>query len=112
MPLRLTDPEKPGHSRVMKLFLVDPNYRICSTSNVPPQQFDWWAREVTFDLVVKGKLVSREIANYTMEYVEGWLMKLPEARRHRVNQVKERRWNDAVRYNETPVYRLTSLIFR
>jgi hypothetical protein len=25
------------------LGLVDPNYRLCSTRNVPPQQHEWWA---------------------------------------------------------------------
>lgn len=102
--LKLTDTTKAGHYRMMKLFLVDPNYRICSTSNVPPQQFDWWAREVTLDLVVNGKLVSREIANEIMDYVEGWLMKWPEARRHRTAQLRERRWNAAVRYSAAPGY--------
>ena len=103
-PLKLKDPTKPAHYRVIKLFLVDPNYQICSTRNVPPQQFDWWAREVIFDLVIRGKLVSREIANLIMDFVEDWLMKLPEARRHRVTQLKERRWNDAVRYSCAPSY--------
>jgi hypothetical protein len=37
-PFRLKDAERPGHHRVMTVMLVDPNYRICSTRNVPPQQ--------------------------------------------------------------------------
>ena len=39
-PFRLEDPTKPGHHRWVTLMLVDPNYRICSTRNVPPQQAD------------------------------------------------------------------------
>ncbi|EGP88866.1 uncharacterized protein MYCGRDRAFT_99590 [Zymoseptoria tritici IPO323] len=36
----LLDPTRPGRRRWLKLHLVDPHYRICSTRNVPPQQFD------------------------------------------------------------------------
>ena len=39
----LQDPTKPGHRRFIALWLVDPHYRVISTGNVPPQQFDWWA---------------------------------------------------------------------
>ncbi|BDD56300.1 hypothetical protein MPDQ_002040 [Monascus purpureus] len=39
----LQDSSRPGHLTVIKLYLVDPHYRICSTRNVPPQQHDWWA---------------------------------------------------------------------
>ena len=39
---QLADPSKPGHMRLLVLHLVDPNYRICSTRNVPPQQHAWW----------------------------------------------------------------------
>ncbi|KAH9896247.1 hypothetical protein F4778DRAFT_783527 [Xylariomycetidae sp. FL2044] len=41
-PIRLVDPTKPGHRRFIALWLVDPNQRIVSTANVPPQQLDWW----------------------------------------------------------------------
>jgi hypothetical protein len=38
----LLDPSRPGRTRFLKLHLVDPHYRICSTRNVPPQRYDWW----------------------------------------------------------------------
>ncbi|CAI6334731.1 unnamed protein product [Periconia digitata] len=41
-PFSLTDKTKPGHMRYIALWLVDPNQRIISTANVPPQQQDWW----------------------------------------------------------------------
>ena len=41
-PFKLVDPTKPGHRRFIALWLVDPNKRIISTANVPPQQQDWW----------------------------------------------------------------------
>ncbi|KAJ5963897.1 uncharacterized protein N7479_003773 [Penicillium vulpinum] len=37
----LKDKAKPGHARAMVFFLVDPNIRIISTANIPPQRLDW-----------------------------------------------------------------------
>jgi hypothetical protein len=42
----LKDPAKPGHRRFIALWLVDPNVRIISTANVPPQQLNWWAESI------------------------------------------------------------------
>lgn len=42
----LADPTKPGHRKILAMFLIDPNIRILSTANVPPQRRDWWAKEV------------------------------------------------------------------
>ena len=41
-PLELADPTKPGHQRIIVLWLVDPEMRVIITANVPPQQRDWW----------------------------------------------------------------------
>lgn len=45
-PFGLADPSKPGYRKILAMFLVDPHIRILSTSNVPPQQRDWWAEEI------------------------------------------------------------------
>lgn len=37
----LLDKSKPGALKFMSFFLVDPNIRIISTANVPPQRLDW-----------------------------------------------------------------------
>ncbi|KAF9469542.1 hypothetical protein BDZ94DRAFT_1231203 [Collybia nuda] len=39
-------PTKPGHHKILALFLVDPNIRIILTSNVPSQRKDWWIEAV------------------------------------------------------------------
>ena len=39
----LVDRTRPGHRRFIALWLVNPNQRVISTANVPPQQADWWA---------------------------------------------------------------------
>ncbi|KAJ2927367.1 hypothetical protein H1R20_g9729, partial [Candolleomyces eurysporus] len=44
-PFKLADPTKPGHRKIVALFLVDPNSRIISTADVPCQRQDWWADE-------------------------------------------------------------------
>jgi Protein of unknown function (DUF4246) len=45
-PFRLQDRTKPGHRKILALFLVDPNVRVLSTAHVPPQQLDWWRKSV------------------------------------------------------------------
>ncbi|EHK15597.1 uncharacterized protein TRIVIDRAFT_37955 [Trichoderma virens Gv29-8] len=44
--IKLKDTSKPGSRHLISLQLVDPNARIISTANVPPQQHDWWASAV------------------------------------------------------------------
>lgn len=39
--IELLDKNKPGAFKTMSFFLVDPNIRIISTANVPPQRLDW-----------------------------------------------------------------------
>ena len=41
-PFKLSDPTKPGHRKIVALFLVDPNIKITSTAHVPCQQQEWW----------------------------------------------------------------------
>jgi hypothetical protein len=45
-PFELADPAKPGHRKILALFLVDPNIRVISTVNVPPQRHDWFRDEM------------------------------------------------------------------
>lgn len=37
----LADKTKPGHRKIVAIFLVDPNTPVISTANVPPQQIHW-----------------------------------------------------------------------
>jgi hypothetical protein len=41
-PFSLVDRTKPGHRKILALFLVDPHLPILSTANVPCQRGDWW----------------------------------------------------------------------
>ncbi|KAJ3498003.1 hypothetical protein NLG97_g1461 [Lecanicillium saksenae] len=42
-PFQLADASRPGHRKILALFLVDPAVPIISTANVPPQQRHWWS---------------------------------------------------------------------
>jgi hypothetical protein len=46
-PFSLVDRTKPGHRKILALFLVDPHLPILSTANVPCQQRDWWCEHIT-----------------------------------------------------------------
>ncbi|KAJ5160179.1 uncharacterized protein N7482_007183 [Penicillium canariense] len=79
-PFRLEDPTQPGHHRWVTLMLVDPNYRICSTRNVPPQQADWKEKDG------EGKGNER-------------CFRKEEAEDHRREMEKERAWMQYARYD-------------
>ena len=62
------------------LWLVDPNYRICSTRNVPPQRSDWWAEARDVD----------EKAGGAASGAQTHLMDLDEAKALRLELMDER----------------------
>ncbi|KAM3556275.1 hypothetical protein MY1884_005142 [Beauveria asiatica] len=62
----LADPARPGHRKILALFLVDPKVPVLSTANVPPQQRAWWEREVGAD---PADLVGRKLPNELREMV-------------------------------------------
>ncbi|TFK53671.1 hypothetical protein OE88DRAFT_1655905 [Heliocybe sulcata] len=45
-PFKLDNPSRPGHRKILCFFLVDPTLKIHSTSVVPPQQYEWYMREL------------------------------------------------------------------
>jgi hypothetical protein len=91
-PFKLADPSMPGHYRSIKMYLVDPHYRVCSTRNVPPQQHHWWAQAVGNDLATAG--VPQEIVDEIVQGTDSWPMGMQEARQHRQEIIKEHRWNE------------------
>jgi hypothetical protein len=88
-PFGLEDPLRPGHLRYVKLSLVDPNYRICSTRNVPPQQHDWWFEDVAQAADLYEKL-PEELVCMIQKETEGYPMGMKEAQDIRA-QVEEER---------------------
>lgn len=55
LPFRLADATKPGHRKILALFLVDPGAKVLSTAQVPPQRRDWWEQEAKWQQVM-GRL--------------------------------------------------------
>ena len=87
-PFELVDKTKPGHRRCLVLWLVDPHYRICSTTNVPPQRHDWW-----LDMVRKNADFSKmpqEVVDMVLKNVEDWPMSLERAKELRLELMAER----------------------
>ncbi|KAL1618746.1 hypothetical protein SLS56_010437 [Neofusicoccum ribis] len=88
-PFALQDPTKPGHRKIIALFLVDPHTRVISTANVPPQRKDWW-----FDVLREnGSLQAfpEELAQHINDDVEDWPMGMEEAKVLREELMEERR---------------------
>ena len=87
-PFSLADATKPGHRKILALFLVDPHTRILSTSNVPPQRRDWWAREVR--KVPPFRALPQEIFEGIVEGVEEFPVSWEEACAGREKLMEER----------------------
>ncbi|KAI5465081.1 hypothetical protein BGZ63DRAFT_379299 [Mariannaea sp. PMI_226] len=82
-PLELKDEGKPGHCRALFLWLVDPNYRICSTRNVPPQQHHWWAEQGYDKIDFKNLKIPPKAIDIIRSEVGKWPMGLDEAKKLR-----------------------------
>ncbi|KAL9585520.1 MAG: hypothetical protein Q9212_001473 [Teloschistes hypoglaucus] len=84
---RLADPSKPGHRKILALFLVDPNLKIISTENIPPQQHSWW-REMVQTAGVFEKLPP-ELAEIVLKG-DGFPVTLDKAKQQRLELMDER----------------------
>ncbi|KAJ8131740.1 hypothetical protein O1611_g1883 [Lasiodiplodia mahajangana] len=89
-PFELADPSRPGHRKILAMFLVDPNFRVLSTSVVPPQRKDWWAREVRKIRPLSG--LPTEIFELIIEAVDGFPMSWDDALAIRETLMRERSW--------------------
>lgn len=84
-PFSLADRSKPGHRKILALFLIDPSRRVISTANVPPQREDWcndWAA-ATNDVL--NNRLPRELQAMVRENPEFPPMTMDEAKAYRVN---------------------------
>ncbi|KAJ4304928.1 hypothetical protein N0V90_000456 [Kalmusia sp. IMI 367209] len=88
-PFSLADPTRPGHRKILALFLVDPYTRIPSTANVPPQQKEWW-KEMVHSLDRVGDLPA-ELRNWVTDSAGDFPIELEEAKKLRLELMNERR---------------------
>lgn len=87
-PFSLADPSKPGHRKILALFLVDPHRRIISSANVPPQREDWGLeRQEAVDQILSR--LPRELQDIVQSDLTP-LMTMKEAKEHRLKLMKER----------------------
>ncbi|KAI0484029.1 hypothetical protein GGR56DRAFT_668630 [Xylariaceae sp. FL0804] len=88
-PFQLADPSKPGHRKMIALFLVDPYVRIPSTANVPPQQKAWWE-----EMVLKLDRVRQlppELVELVTTGAGDFPIELEEAKQIRLDLMEERK---------------------
>lgn len=83
----LTDKSKPGFARALVFLLIDPNIRIISTANIPPQRLDW-----TMDIPQTGEDLKEAMAKLALDNrsSKGHMpMTLDEALEYRVKVLNE-----------------------
>ncbi|KAH7337287.1 hypothetical protein B0J17DRAFT_666990 [Rhizoctonia solani] len=87
----LVDKSKPGHRKIVALFLVDPAVRVPSTSVVPPQQQEWRASAIRANPVLKTGFdkLSSEIIDH-IHSMAGGTMTREEAEAYRLELMDER----------------------
>ncbi|KAL6900578.1 hypothetical protein GGI43DRAFT_405762 [Trichoderma evansii] len=88
-PFRLKDPTRPGHRKILALFLVDPAIPVISTANVPPQQRHWWSRETGVEEALAHRLPN-ELTQSVLEDAIGLPISLNEAKSIRLDLMEER----------------------
>ncbi|KAF8061697.1 hypothetical protein FPV67DRAFT_292644 [Lyophyllum atratum] len=88
-PFQLADLTKPGHQKILALYLVDPNIRVISTANVPCQRRDWWS-----NLIRQGDsaitTLPIEIQDLIFREAEEFPIGLEEAKDLRIRLLEER----------------------
>ncbi|KAJ5141692.1 hypothetical protein N7476_004450 [Penicillium atrosanguineum] len=89
-PFSLADRSKPGHRKILALFLIDPNVRIISSANVPPQQEEWsQGRRKLIDGLL-GERLPAELQEIVRQDLPMPVMSLEEAKKYRLELMKER----------------------
>ncbi|KAL8896857.1 MAG: hypothetical protein Q9192_002865 [Flavoplaca navasiana] len=88
-PVKLRHPGKAGHLKILIVHLIDPNRRIMSTSMVPCQRRDWWAREVRQKVPAMRRLPV-EIFDNIIHMVDGFPVSSFYAERMREEMLEER----------------------
>lgn len=89
-PFELADRSKPGHRKILALFLVDPNIRVISTANIPCQQRDWWSEHIQREKSAISNLPV-ELQDHVFGQVEDFPLSLKEAKELRLELMEERK---------------------
>ncbi|KAG8989516.1 hypothetical protein FRB90_002204, partial [Tulasnella sp. 427] len=89
----LVDRSRPGHRKILALFLVDPENRIRSTTEIPPQQ-DHWIRPEVHGILSQNEVRTKvalpaEMIDMMVDKMDN-LMTLEEAKAYRERLMDER----------------------
>ncbi|PCG98106.1 Protein of unknown function DUF4246 [Penicillium occitanis (nom. inval.)] len=90
-PFELADKTKPGHRKILALFLVDPSIRIISTANVPPQRADWVAERDQLRAELLERKLPVELQQMVLKDVDDIPITMEEAKQYREELMEERR---------------------
>ncbi|EEH19936.2 hypothetical protein PABG_02195 [Paracoccidioides brasiliensis Pb03] len=88
-PFKLEDPSKPGHRKILALFLVDPHIHIISSAHVPCQRRDWWGEQVPWQHIT-GKL-PQELANEVVSHIGDFPISMKDAKELQLELMEERK---------------------
>ncbi|TFK31619.1 hypothetical protein BDQ12DRAFT_693870 [Crucibulum laeve] len=88
-PFKLVDPTKPGHQKVIALFLVDPLIQTISTAHVPCQQKEWWMEAVGPALAQKQ--LPAEVQQLVFDAIDEFPISMQEAKKLRRELMAERK---------------------
>lgn len=86
---QLKDATKPGHRKILALFLVDPITPVISTAHVPAQQRDWWQRQAPLNQALSR--LPRELRDGVVESVDDFPISMDEAKEIRLELMEERK---------------------
>ncbi|TFK62409.1 hypothetical protein BDN72DRAFT_903265 [Pluteus cervinus] len=90
-PFELADPARPGHRKILALFLVDPNVKVISTANVPCQRIDWWKNAIqNGPTEVNQRKIPMELQEHIINDVEDFPISMKEAKELRLKLMDER----------------------
>ncbi|KAJ5203771.1 uncharacterized protein N7498_004650 [Penicillium cinerascens] len=89
-PFSLADRSKPGHRKILALFLIDPHVRIISSANVPPQQADWSKGRKNLIDELLGTRLPVELREMVRKDLPKSVMTLDEAKEYRLELMEER----------------------
>lgn len=67
-PFKLADRTRPGHRKILAMFLVHPHRPILSSAHVPPQRRDWWEEDVWRSGALSN--LPNELIDMTMKRVD------------------------------------------
>jgi len=87
-PFSLVDRTRPGHRKLLAMFLVDPHVPILSTAKVAPQRKDWWVDEVRN--INPFSELPMEVFDMIMDVVEGFPFNREEALKMRIRLMEQR----------------------